>query len=269
VMIEMRYILRFLVLAGGLAGLVFLGSLVPSAVSNIKALATKHENCTVDPQRLLGSWVELSCNDGTTVAGHLAGVEGNAMAIQDAIGKFITHHGGTLTCFERRDRLVNCEAGTASLSEHLALQGFKAKNDTRIAMQGWLATVLAFSGAIVAFLVERNREELGEIEKLGRTKDDLIRARDEIRTVITSWKGTNSTKKQEMLEQQYADLLDHVERTVAELPSHLKPDDWRYRWKGAKQNAANNGNIIDDSEIFEPFNKAITELCENLDGKKT
>jgi hypothetical protein len=115
-----------------------------------------HTGCAVTDS--LGGWLMLTCDDGA-VNGALDKVEGDANLVGSAIRNFVQFHGVPLTCVAKGQALV-CQAGDVVLNDHLRRHGFAPPSmvQARIQREAWLATLLGFAGAIVAFMYERLRE---------------------------------------------------------------------------------------------------------------
>lgn len=137
-----------------------------------------------------GLWIALDCEDGPTAA-PLAGIVAGPAPAAPAVARFVRlHQAGDYDCRILRSATAGidhfaaiCTAGAADLARHLVLSeaarpapagtpawhlapeetraalaelqpfGYAALDaERRIGIQTWLATLLAFSGAIVAFL---------------------------------------------------------------------------------------------------------------------
>lgn len=152
-----------------------------------------HTGCTLTDA--LGGWVRLSCDAGP-LSGMLEQVHGDADALGAAIQAFVEFHEMPLTC-ETRGQALKCLAGDVALNDHLMRHGFgpPAMVEARIQREAWLATLLGFAGAIVAFLHEQRRERAARDSKERDARVKRERDIDAVRIIA----GEVKTKLQQAI----------------------------------------------------------------------
>ena len=129
--------------------------------------------------RNAGSWIEMSCRNAGVLAGRLDGIVGDSARISRAVQDFIAFHGGEIPCSGGHG-ILNCRVDGHILNEHVQFAtGNAVTEEAGPAREGWIATIIGFGGAIVAFFDQKNKEravKAREAELLGNKSVEIISA---------------------------------------------------------------------------------------------
>lgn len=221
--------------------------------------------CMVDTS--LGAWLTLTCDAGP-VAGALGGVGGPSQAIAREITAFMAFHGGALECLQLASGVLHCDAGEASLNDHLARRGFDfgAPGSTGT-HEAWIATLIGLAGAIGAFIYqyERTRKQARLLRELTVFQLNAFRQPviDAVAQVIKTRrdKGPPHDAAQKALDGKIAEVREFLR--LMSVP--LSPGQIQIMTNALNQ-AANAAEIGENDGIRDALNKAFNKIEDALNG---
>lgn len=256
--------LKFFGLGVVLLGLVLFASTLLQyfTFANLKWwLATEHAECTLNADRVLGSWVELTCKDGL-LSGYVGGIVGAAEDVGDAIKSFVSFHGQDMRCQKAWGDEIDCNVAGTSLSEQLSRLGYaEPENSNATAMQAWIATVIGFSGAIVAFMWERDKERDKEKNKFSKIAAELTDLSGKISGCITRIYGSEDEDEQKALLKENEGNFKRLNSLVALAGSAISEE--RKRALGQAIDRASDAPNA-DKDLIESDLEALTEIVKDI-----
>ena len=206
---------------------VFLSMIVVSAETKMSTLlngrvkvAETATECARDDTAQVGALSSFTCATTPTLRGPLSGVTGQALSIEAAITALEDAQGSepvAYTCKKWSDDSLSCVLGELSLNDHLARHGFAAPSPDpavdRRAVQGWLATLLGFTGAAVAFYMTNRKEESSGLRKRENLKTRVAQLFSEFKETLSTVTQAGSNYKAT----DYEDLTKRMLKTNNDL----------------------------------------------------